>query len=35
MNFITGKLKNLIDRLNPYFYHSEILKGKKIKNIKT
>lgn len=30
MNFITGKLKNLIDRLNPYFCHSEILKGKKI-----
>lgn len=30
MNFITGKLKNLIDRLNPYSSHSEILNGKKI-----
>lgn len=30
MNFITGILKNLIDRLNPYFCHSELLKEKKI-----
>lgn len=30
MNFITGKLKNVIDRFNPYSSHCEILKGKKI-----
>lgn len=30
MNFITGILKNVIDRLNPYTSHSEILKGKKV-----
>lgn len=30
MNFITGILKNMIDRLNPYSCHSEILKGKKV-----
>ncbi len=30
MNFITGILKNVIDRLNPYSSHDEILNGKKI-----
>ena len=30
MNFITGILKNMIDRLNPYSSHDEILKGKKV-----
>lgn len=30
MNHITGILKNIIDRLNPYTSHSELLKGKKI-----
>ncbi len=30
MNFITGKLKNVIDRWNPYSSHSEILKEKKL-----
>ena len=30
MNFINGLLKNLIDRLNPYFAHSELLKNKEI-----
>lgn len=30
MNHITGILKNVIDRWNPYSSHEEILKGKKI-----
>ena len=30
MNHITGKLKNLVDRLNPYGSHDELLKGKTI-----
>lgn len=30
MNFINGLLKNLIDRWNPYFAHSELLKNKEI-----
>lgn len=30
MNFITGVLKNVIDRLNPYASHSELLKNKKV-----
>lgn len=30
MNFITGILKNVIDRWNPYSTHEELLKGKKI-----
>ena len=30
MNFINGLLKNLVDRLNPYFAHPELLKNKEI-----
>ena len=30
MNHISGILKNVIDRLNPYSRHEELLKGKKV-----
>ena len=30
MNHISGILKNVIDRLMPYFSHDELLKGKKV-----
>lgn len=30
MNHITGLLKNMIDRLNPFSWHDEFLKGKKV-----
>ena len=30
MNHISGILKNVIDRLNPYSSHDELLKGKKV-----
>ncbi len=30
MNYITGILKNLIDRFNPYSCHDDLLKGKTI-----
>lgn len=30
MNHITGLLKNVIDRFNPFSWHSDLLKGKKI-----
>ena len=30
MNHIPGILKNVIDRLNPYSSHAELLKGKKV-----
>ena len=30
MNHISGILKNIIDRLMPYFSHDELLKGKKV-----
>lgn len=29
MNHITGLLKNVIDRFNPFAFHDELLKGKK------
>ena len=30
MNHITGILKNVLDRLNPYMSHSELLEGKTV-----